>query len=297
MCGNHHGDGRPVDHHHGPVFRPGPRRRVLPRRAFLGDMGRGTIALAIVSPALIAACGDDTDDDAATSTTGNTTSSSTATGPPTSDPGTDDPEDTAGTDDPAEPLRWARTNLGFVSAYVLARGSEAAIVDTGSPGSADAIGATLGDLGLGYADVRHVILTHRHNDHVGSTGAVLDMAAGASAWAGEADLDEIAVDTIAPVTGGEDVFGLEILATPGHTEGHIAVIDHDAGLLVAGDALQTADGGVIGPNPAFTDDPEAANDSVGRLATLTFNTLLVGHGDPLEGGADTAVAALAASLG
>ena len=55
-------------------------------------------------------------------------------------------------------------------------------------------------------------------------------------------------------------------------------------------------GGVAGSFPQFTADAALANDSVRRLAQLTFNTLLVGHGDPIEDMADTAVADLAASL-
>lgn len=74
------------------------------------------------------------------------------------------------------------------------------------------------------------------------------------------------------------------------------MIDHEAGLLVAGDALNTAGGGVQGPNPDFSADHDQANASAKRLAELTFNTLLAGHGDPVEDMADTAVAALAATL-
>lgn len=260
------------------------------RRAFLGEFGRGTVALAVISPAVLAACGDDGEPQGAASTTTGTAPPSTSASP------TPTPDDAGSDPDTTDPLRWARVSLGNVSAYVLARGTEAAVVDTGNPGSADDIGETLATLGLGYADVRHVLLTHWHPDHIGSAAEVLAMADGAAAHAGEQDLDEIALDTIEPVTGGEEIFGLEILATPGHTEGHISVIDHDTGLLVAGDALNAADGGVLGPNPAFSTDMGAANESVRRLAELTFNTLLVGHGDPVDGGADTAVADLAESL-
>ena len=46
---------------------------------------------------------------------------------------------------------WTRVNLGFVSAYILVRGGEAAIVDTGVAGSARAIEAALGAVGLDWA--------------------------------------------------------------------------------------------------------------------------------------------------
>ena len=60
-------------------------------------------------------------------------------------------------------------NLGFVSAYILVRGGEAVIVDTGVAGSDDDIETALGGIGLGWADVGHVILTHKHGDHAGAS--------------------------------------------------------------------------------------------------------------------------------
>jgi len=258
-------------------------------------VGRGTVALAIFTPVVLASCGSDSNGALTATTT--TTSSVTTTSTATTTTRVDDPADDPAIDpDPTAPLQWGRTDLGFVSAYVLIRGTEAAIVDTGTAGSAPAIGDTLSDFGLGYADVAHVILTHHHPDHIGSINAVLELAATATTHAGEADLDEIALDSINPLLGGEEIFGLEVLATPGHTDGHISVIDHDTGLLVAGDAINALDGGVQGPNPAFSTDIGIATDSVRMLAELSFNTLLAGHGDPVEGNADTAVFDLAASL-
>ncbi len=245
-------------------------------------MSRGTLALAIFTPTVLAACSSDSGESAGTTST---TTSTGAEGAGSADTG---PDNTS--------LQWGRANLGFVSAYVLVRGTEAAIVDTGTSGSAPAIGETLADFGLGYRDVAHVFLTHHHPDHIGSIDAVLGLAESALAHAGEADLDEIARETINPLVGGEEVFGLEMLATPGHTDGHMAVIDHEAGILVAGDAILGSGGGVQGPSPDFSTDIAVANESVRQLAKLSFNTLLVGHGDPVEANADTAVSHLAASL-
>ena len=73
---------------------------------------------------------------------------------------------------------WTRVNLGFVSAYILVHGGEAAIVDTGVEGSGDAIAAALTGIGLDWPAVAHVILTHNHGDHAGSAADVLDRAAG-----------------------------------------------------------------------------------------------------------------------
>ena len=267
--------------------------------------------MAVVTPAMLAACSSDSlSDDAAANVGGATTAAEPTAGAPTSAPAATtapaseeaaDPaptavtEPTAGVESDLEAVTWARVNLGFVSAYVLARGNTAAIVDTGVAGSAAAIGETLGSLGLNYSDVAHVILTHNHPDHAGSISEVLDLALNATAYAGEADLGSIAGD-IAGIIGGEDIFGFEMLPTPGHTAGHMAVIDHQAGLLVAGDAIFSEDGGVVEGPTRFFDDVPQSRESIKALAALSFNTLLVGHGEPIELGADSAVAALAASF-
>jgi glyoxylase-like metal-dependent hydrolase (beta-lactamase superfamily II) len=191
-------------------------------------------------------------------------------------------------------VTWERANLGFVSAYVLVRGGEAAIVDTGIAGSEGAIGEALKRIGLDWPAVGHVILTHMHPDHAGSAAAVLDKAPDAKGYAGAPDLPAIVVRrTLIAVADGDKVFDLRIVATPGHTAGHVAVFDEVGGLLVAGDALGTSSGALEGSNPQFTADPGAAKASVAKLGALTFATLLVGHGEPILTGASAQVAALA----
>ena len=59
---------------------------------------------------------------------------------------------------------------------------------------------------------------------------------------------------------------VQIVATPGHTPGHVSLYVPDERLLIAGDAL-TADDEFGGPNEAFTPDMAAAVDSIGRLAS------------------------------
>ena len=96
------------------------------------------------------------------------------------------------------------------------------------------------------------------------------------------------------MTDGDEVFGLTIVTTPGHTPGSISVLDPASGLLVAGDAMGTNGGKPTLPGDQFTDDMDLAKQSIVKLGGLTFETLLVGHGDPIEGGASAAVAALGA---
>lgn len=306
-----HGD-RP--HHHGPgehaVGRLSTTRLWTPkvhrigRRGFLTELGRKSFALAIVGVGAAACSGDD-DTGTAPDLTSAPDPTATAAPDPTATTApeeaesapTEDAEEEPTTEEAAiEALRWSQVSLGFVSAYVLVRGSEAAVVDTGTAGSAEDIGNALQTLGVGWDEVRHVILTHSHGDHVGGLSEVLGEAPTAMTYAGEGDIASISSpNPLSAVGDGDEVLGLQIIETPGHTPGSISVLDTGIGLLVAGDALNTDDAGttVTGPNPSFTPDMATANESVAKLAQFEFETLAVGHGNPVLTDADDQVVDLA----
>jgi glyoxylase-like metal-dependent hydrolase (beta-lactamase superfamily II) len=187
-------------------------------------------------------------------------------------------------------------SLGFVSAYILARAGEAAVVDTGVEDSADAIEESLAGVGLDWSAVGHMILTHHHGDHAGSAADVMERSPDAAGYAGAEDIAAITVPRrLTAVGDGEEVFGLRIVTTPGHTAGSICVLDPVGGILVAGDALGTDGGRPSLPGAQFTVDMSQAKQSIVKLGGLTFETLLVGHGEPIEEGAAVAVAALGAA--
>jgi glyoxylase-like metal-dependent hydrolase (beta-lactamase superfamily II) len=269
-----------------------PSLRLVDRRWFLTRTGRGALGVAVLG---LAACSSATSPGGGPATTdpasGSTSEPATGRDSATPDAAEDSGEATT------RDVKWSRVDLGFVSAYVLVRGREAAVVDTGVGGSADAIGTVLRSAGSGWAAVRHVVLTHKHPDHAGSVGDVLTRATSATGYVGRADLPE--VDAPRPLTvleDGDDVLGLRIVATPGHTAGHLAAFDEGTGVLVAGDALNN-DGGLSGSNPQFTEDEAAAAQSVRTLARLAPSVILVGHGPPVLEGASDALEELAASLG
>ncbi len=245
-----------------------PTSPQLSRRAFLVDMGRGAFAMAVVG---LAGC---------------------ALGGTRRDPSTV----------PAE-AAWHRLSLhdDFVSAYILVRSGEAAIVDVGGPdpaGSSTAdILAALEAMGLGWGNVGHVILTHYHLDHAGSAAEVLAASPDAQGYAGAEDIPHFVAQgpgdnqhivvprPLVPVVDGDSVFDLRIVATPGHTPGHIAVLDEALGVLLVGDALTTTDGRPTSYPIGSTEDIAEAQRSVAKLAALDFETLFVGHGEPIPSGA------------
>jgi glyoxylase-like metal-dependent hydrolase (beta-lactamase superfamily II) len=267
---------------------------------FLTDLGRGAAAVAVLGLAgsAVAACGpaNSTATPGAIGQPSTGPSSQPSTAPPSIDAGPSTPSASGVTGGgPLAPggTAWRRVNLGFVSAFLLIRDGEGVIIDTGVAGSDDEIYAAMTELGLDWSDIGNVILTHRHPDHAGSIDAILAAAPDAVGWIGAADL--AGVTTARPLTAvadGDEVFGLTIVATPGHTPGHISVFDKVGGVLVAGDALGTVGGPLAGSNPQFTADAAAARASVVKLGKLKFETLLVGHGEPILTGASAQVAAL-----
>jgi glyoxylase-like metal-dependent hydrolase (beta-lactamase superfamily II) len=261
----------------------------------LRDMGKAGLAVMVMGTA---ACSSEptenatpTEEPATTSppSAASSTSSSLSANPTTSTSGA-----------PVTGHDWHRVDLDFVSAYILYRGGEAAIVDTGVGGSEGSIEAALGEIGLGWGDVGTAVVTHLHTDHQGSLPAIISATTDVLPWfAGAADLEGIDAPTPGRAVGdGDAVFqGLQIIESPGHTPGHICVLDPFSGILVAGDALTGADSGVAGPNPQFTPDMEMANASVAKLAGFDYEVALFGHGEPVLSDASSLVAELAESLG
>jgi glyoxylase-like metal-dependent hydrolase (beta-lactamase superfamily II) len=196
-----------------------------------------------------------------------------------------------------DPVKVLRVITEFVNSYVLVRGKEIAVVDTGLPNSGTKFGEVIKTAGLGWEAVGHVILTHYHPDHVGSIGEILSAAPKATVYAGAEDIPQIkSPRTIKPVADGDEVFGLRIIATPGHTPGHISVFDPVGLFLVVGDAMTNINNKLSGSNPQYTSNMAQANESIKKLAALKFEKAVFGHGEPIEQGASAAVAKLASTL-
>ena len=105
----------------------------LNRRQVLLDLGWGGVAVAVLAGCSTSSTGSTGSANAATPGAATSSSGAAATGTTS----------TTATGSSGGELAWKRVDLGFVSAYLLVRGSSVAIVDTGVAGSADAIGTAL----------------------------------------------------------------------------------------------------------------------------------------------------------
>jgi hydroxyacylglutathione hydrolase len=145
--------------------------------------------------------------------------------------------------------------------WLLARGSQAAIID---PGDEQPVVRSLQRKGL---TLTAILVTHHHGDHVGGVEA-LARATGARVY-GPRHESIPCVDV--PLAGGEriEVLGatIEVIDVPGHTRSHIAYYAPALRLLFPGDTLFGA-----GCGRMFEGTAEQMSASLARLAALPTDT-------------------------
>jgi glyoxylase-like metal-dependent hydrolase (beta-lactamase superfamily II) len=135
------------------------------------------------------------------------------------------------------------------------------LVDTGLVSSVGRIREALGALGSGPEDLKRIFLTHQHNDHTGGLPKLLEWVPHAEVGAppyeaevisGRRGLDPQSNPVLrflarnaelppVPVTKvlreGDFVSGFRVIATPGHTPGHVSLLRDGDGLLFTADAF------------------------------------------------------------
>ncbi|MEV3988391.1 MBL fold metallo-hydrolase [Streptomyces sp. NPDC049837] len=194
------------------------------------------------------------------------------------------------------------------------------LIDAGWAGAGPRIEAAIRSRGLRPEDLRRIVLTHAHRDHVGAAGElaarygaeVVAHALDAPAVRGEAPVpDPVLLDwevplyehgltvPVAPparvdreVADGDELGfgdGARVVHTPGHTDGSMAVHLPRHGVLFTGDTVASVGRVALG---VFHVDRERAKASMRRLAALAPDTVCFGHGDPLT---DDAAAVLRAA--
>ncbi|MBW3621463.1 MAG: MBL fold metallo-hydrolase [Actinobacteria bacterium] len=210
---------------------------------------------------------------------------------------------------------WQLAPSPGINCWVVRDGDDATLVDTGLSSSAANLVRQLRGVGVRRGDIRRVLLTHSHADHMGAVAPLLRTRVNAEVLAGEADVEAvrtgvqpdadpstvagrmwnllprstpfvtpqpvpeaqaIAIGTTIPVAGG-----LVPVATPGHTPGHVAYHLPARDVVLGGDVVWNFFR--LRPAPTMTCwRVEANHDSILRLADLAPGTLALAHGSPVD---------------
>jgi len=193
------------------------------------------------------------------------------------------------------------TRYRFVNAYLVREDDGFTLVDTTLGGGADDLIAAAQAAG---GQIKRIALTHGHGDHIGSVeGLKQKLGPDVQVLLGELDARILAGENVvegklpgswpkvqwAPdvrLAPGDHVGSLEVVASPGHSPGHMAFLDTRDRTLIAGDVF-TSYGQVAVTNSFYwrfpfatmaTWDKSKDVESARALRALDPVLLVVGHG-------------------
>ncbi|GAB5492942.1 MAG: MBL fold metallo-hydrolase [Phototrophicaceae bacterium] len=194
--------------------------------------------------------------------------------------------------------------------YLLKDDTGLTLIDTSIANAGQKILNQLEASGFSPQDVKRILITHAHPDHVGGL-PVVQSATGAEVWCHELEKPVIEgeqsvarrpksprpPDTkLSPITVTRTLSdnehlpildGLKVAFTPGHAPGHISFWHESSQSLIIGDSIFYFFNRMTLPLDLLTVDRAENLTSVKRIYDLQPENLFFGHGNPILGKGST----------
>src|SRR6201998_3821489 len=202
--------------------------------------------------------------------------------------------------------------MGMANAFLVEGADGLALIDTGFARKEAAVFETIRGLSRSPRELKHLIFTHGHPDHIGSAAAIV-RETGARTYLHPLDIptaesggpfrplkgapgllrpllcrlffhpsDRVEPVTIdEPLTDGELLpvaGGIEVIHTPGHCAGQVALLWRPGRMLFAGDVASNIMG--LG-DPLGFENLEEGRASQHKLSRFSFDAAGFGHGQPI----------------
>jgi len=208
--------------------------------------------------------------------------------------------------------------MGFSNAFLIEGDDGLTLIDAGFPDKEAAVFDAIRNLGRSLGQLTHLIFTHGHPDHIGSAAAIVGETA-ARTYMHPLDiplaesggpfrplspapgllrqvlcrlfyhpgerLKPIAIDQ--PLVPGEILTvagGFEVVHTPGHCAGQVALLWRPGRMLFAGDVCMNVMG--LG-DPVGFESLKDGRGSQRKVASLAFDAAGFGHGESIARDAST----------
>jgi glyoxylase-like metal-dependent hydrolase (beta-lactamase superfamily II) len=228
------------------------------------------------------------------------------------------------------PGLYTFTGMMVGRVYLIQDDDGLTIIDASIPPSGKKILSQLQAAGHKPGDVKRILITHAHPDHVGAL-AMLKEATGAQIIAhelekpiiqGEVEIPRADPATLPPLTRrllppstrlkpipvdqtvkDGDVLdgvmgGLHVVFTPGHAPGHVSYWQPEKRVVIMGDVIMRFfnNGKMRLPFAPFTVDMDEDKRSIKRVAALGAEVACFGHGNPITQDTAAQLNAFAASV-
>lgn len=192
---------------------------------------------------------------------------------------------------------------GWLNAnHFVFNGRQKVLIDTGYISDFEETKRFVQDLGVDLREVDRIVSTHSHCDHIGGNKRIQDLSRCKIAmhkidkffinskddwatWWRYYDQEAEFFRVVISLEEGDCVFldelKLEVIHTPGHGAGMIALYSPKEKFLISSDALWDGDLGVLTIRVEGSIAPFLALNSLEKLSTLGVDRIYPGHGPPI----------------